>query len=232
VIDANGTPAPSTLLPMDVTAPRTAPRRRTQVERRNESEEALLDAAADLVAELGVERASLARIGSHAGASRGLPNHHFGSKDALLARLAQRAQNKIDEAMQAAVTESGRSIEDVSALDLVRSAVDTYLARFEKPTSHDRALIVMWGATFPAEASVEGMLDADRRSRDGWSGMIEDGQRDGSIRTDIDPRATAVLLQALMRGLAASLLVDEHLTAAKTQARETCQAWITAALAP
>lgn len=210
----------------------TVPRRRTQVERRSESEEALLDAAADLVAELGVERASLARIGSHAGTSRGLPNHHFGSKDALLARLAQRAQNKIDEAMQAAVAQSGRRVEDVPALDLIRSSVDTYLARFENPTSHDRALIVMWGATFPVEASVEGMLDADRRSRDGWSGMIENGQRDGSIRTGIDPQATAVLLQALLRGLAASLLVDTHLTREDTgEARKTCQDWLTATLA-
>src|SRR5262245_31645311 len=76
--------------------------RRTQVERRHESEEALLDAAADLVAERGVERASLASIGTRAGASRGLPNHHFGSKDALVARLARRAQNRIDDAMVAA----------------------------------------------------------------------------------------------------------------------------------
>ncbi|MBL7499557.1 TetR/AcrR family transcriptional regulator [Frankia sp. CNm7] len=204
--------------------------RRTQVERRHESEEALLDAAADLVAERGVERASLASIGTRAGASRGLPNHHFGSKDALVARLARRAQNKIDDAMVAAATRGGRRVEDIPGLERLQTAVDTYLTRFEDPTNDDRALIVMWGATFPTEASVEGMLDADRRSRDGWTGLIEQGQQDGSIRADVDPPTGAILLQSLLRGLAASLLVDGHLTD-KRQVREASQEWILAFLA-
>ena len=72
-----------------------APVRRTQAERRGESEEALLDAAANLIAERGVERASLASIGERAGTSRGLPTHHFGSKDALVARLASRVQDHV-----------------------------------------------------------------------------------------------------------------------------------------
>lgn len=208
-----------------------APRRRTQVERRNESEEALLDAAAELVAERGVEGASLARIGQRAGASRGLPTHHFGSKDALVARLARRAQNQIDDAAWAAVERGGRRVEDLPGLDLVRATVDTYLRRFEDPGSDDRALIVMWGATFPAEASVEGMLEADRRSHEGWAGLIEQGQRDGSIRTDLDPRTGAVLLQGLVRGVAANFLTDPRLTG-ESQVRQACLAWITSALAP
>ncbi|MFC5747946.1 TetR/AcrR family transcriptional regulator [Actinomadura rugatobispora] len=204
-----------------------APQRRTQVERRNDSEEALLEAAADLVAERGIERASLAGISDRAGASRGLASHHFGSKDALMARLAQRAQNTINDAMTAAVTRSGRLVGDIPGLELLRSTVDTYLERFENPTSEDRALIVMWGATFPAEASPKGMLDADQRSHDGWTAMIEQGQRDGSVRTDIDPSIGAILLQALIRGLAASLL--DSPPAGKGQVREACQAWITSA---
>ena len=51
--------------------------RSTQAERRSRSEEALLDAAAELIAERGVERASLAAIGARAGVSRGLAKHAF-----------------------------------------------------------------------------------------------------------------------------------------------------------
>jgi AcrR family transcriptional regulator len=207
-----------------------ARQRRTQAERRSDSEEALLEAAADLVAERGIERASLAVISDRAGASRGLASHHFGSKDALMARLAQRAQNTINDAMTAAVARGGRPVEDIPGLELLRSTVDIYLERFENPTSEDRALIVMWGATFPSEASPKGMLDADQRSHDGWTAMIEHGQRDGSVRTDIDPSTGAVLLQALLRGLAASLL-DSHPTD-KGQVRAACQAWITSAFTP
>jgi AcrR family transcriptional regulator len=206
-----------------------APRRRTQVERRNESEEALLDAAADLVAERGVERASLASIGERAGTSRGLPTHHFGSKDALVARLASRAQNTIDDSAWAALERRVRNVEEAHGLDLVRTTVDAFLERFEHPSSGDRALIVMWGATFPAEASVEGMINADRRSLEGWAGLIETGQRDGSIRPDLDAQTVAVLLQGLIRGVAATLLTDASLTEMH-RVRDTCQAWVTSAL--
>ena len=75
-------------------ANRTA-RAQTQAERRQKSEQALLDAAAALIAERGVEQTSLARIGESAGTSRGLPTHHFGSKDALVARLARRSQDRV-----------------------------------------------------------------------------------------------------------------------------------------
>ncbi|MCM3882159.1 TetR/AcrR family transcriptional regulator [Frankia sp. R82] len=208
-----------------------APRRRTQLERRTESEEALLDAAADLVAERGVDGASLARIGTRAGASRGLPTHHFGSKDGLVARLAQRAQDRIDEQNHANAARDGRHPGNSCGLDLLLLSVDTYLTRFEDPSSDDRALIVMWGATFPTEASVAGMIDADRRSREGWADLIERGQRDGSIRTDLDARTAAVLLQGFIRGLAANLLTDIHLLE-RGQGRRAGRAWIASALAP
>jgi AcrR family transcriptional regulator len=69
--------------------------RRTQVERRLESERALLGAAAEVIAERGITGASLTVIGERAGTSRGLPTHHFGSKDALVARVAARAQDHV-----------------------------------------------------------------------------------------------------------------------------------------
>ena len=207
----------------------TTPQRRTQVQRKTESEDALLEAAAQLVAERGVDGASLARIGERAGTSRGLPTHHFGSKDVLVARLARLAQNQIDDAARAAVEARGGDAACISGLDLVRSTVDVYLQRFEHPTSGDRALIVMWGATFPAEASVEGMAEADRRSYDGWAELIREGQRDGSINKDVDARSSAVLLHGLIRGVAAIVLTDPDPTDL-IGLRGACQMWITSAL--
>jgi AcrR family transcriptional regulator len=209
-----------------------APQRRSQAERRSESEEALLNAAAALIAERGVERASLASIGESAGASRGLPTHHFGSKDGLVARLAERVQDHVATAVRDALeTRTHRRPEDVSALDLLRTTVDTYLEMFEDPTAEERALIVMWGATFPSSGSVDGMLEADRRSYDGWAELIRYGQHDGSIRADVDPTAAAVALFGLMRGVAALLLTDSDITDMRN-VRATCDAWIVAAFAP
>src|SRR5262245_59087571 len=177
--------------------------RRTQAQRRSRSEAALLDAAAELIAERGVEGTSLASIGERAGVSRGLPTHHFGSKDALVARLARRAQNGIRRATQRSLDQARRSIDEISALDLLRLTVDTYLDLLSQPGSDQRALIVMWGSTFPSGASVEGMVDADRASYDGWAELIARGQDEGSIRAEIDPKAVAVVLLGLLRGVAA-----------------------------
>jgi AcrR family transcriptional regulator len=207
------------------------PVRRTQAQRRSESEEALLDAAAALVAERGIERASLASIGERAGSSRGLPTHHFGSKDALVARLASRAQDRVTSATYDAFEQRQLSRDDAPAIEVVRITVDAYLDLFEQPSAEARALIVMWGATFPSEAAVEGMLDAQESAYTGWADTIREGQRDGSIREDVNPNSAAVVLLGLMRGVAALLLTDaERIDMADV--RSTCDDWITRALAP
>ena len=65
-----------------------APTRRTQEQRREASEQRMLEAALALVAEKGTFRVTLAEIGERAGYSRGLPAARFGNKAKLLAALA------------------------------------------------------------------------------------------------------------------------------------------------
>src|SRR5258708_38320764 len=67
--------------------------RRTQQQRRDQAEAAFLTAAAELVVEDGVHSLTLARVGERAGYSRGLVTHYFGSKQALLHRLAHATQS-------------------------------------------------------------------------------------------------------------------------------------------
>lgn len=217
----------------------TAPRR-TQAERRSESEDALLAAAAELVAERGLAGASLANIGERAGTSRGLPTHHFGSKDALVERLAMRAQDRIQEALEEATAAGAaagaagaaageaRSGEPVALVAICRM-VDVYLERFEDPTPEERALLVLWGSTFPSSASVAIMHEADRRSYEGIADLVADGHRDGSIRADLDPEATAVVILGTMRGTAA-LLITHRETADVRRVREDCRRIVARAL--
>lgn len=53
----------------------------------------MLNAAAELVIDEGVRSLTLARVGERAGYSRGLATHYFGSKQALLQRLAHATQS-------------------------------------------------------------------------------------------------------------------------------------------
>ena len=189
----------------------------------------MLDAAADLIAERGVEGASLAAIGERAGVSRGLPTHYFGAKDVLVARLAERAQTGIARAMLARLEAQSRKVEELSGLDMVRMTVDSYLELFEDPSPDERALLVMWGSTFPSYALVHGMVDAERRSYDGLSEVIADGQRDGSIRPGVDPTSSAVVVLGMMRGVAALLLTDAALVD-MTSVRKACDDWVLGSL--
>lgn len=204
--------------------------RRSQEQRRGASEDALLDAASQVIAEWGTDRASLASIGRRAGASRGLASHHFGSKEALLAQVAERAQRRSTAAVRAAVAGVDGEGEDLSALELLRTVVDTYLARLEEPSPESRALIVMWGATFPSETGVETMASADQRAYAGIEAEIRRGQEDGSIRTDVDPAGMATVLLGLMRGVGALLLTKPQ-GADVSSVRASCDTWMTSALA-
>ncbi len=205
--------------------------RRTQAERRQTSERALLGAAAEVIAERGIGGASFAAIGDRAGTSRGLANHRFGSKDALVARVAADAQERVLEAMaDATLTEAGPGRDPMSGLQLIRVWVNTYLELFEHPTPDLRALIVVWGAIFPSESSLDGILEADRRSYAGWTTNIREGQRDGSIRDDVDPSASAVVLHGLLRGVAALMLTEAQHTD-MTKVRDSVDSWLEGALA-
>jgi AcrR family transcriptional regulator len=205
--------------------------RRSQAERRSQSEEALLTAAAQMVSERGVQGATLANIGGRAGVSRGLPTHHFGSKDALVAQLAERAQNKIEHTMVETLRQHAEVHGNLPVLEQILVEVDAYLELFVNPEPDVRALLVMWGSTFPSNASVDGLGEAERRSYVGLSGQITSGQEEGSIRSDVDPMTSAVLLHGLMRGVAALFLSDAGL-AEMDGVRRTCHEWVASALAP
>jgi hypothetical protein len=119
----------------------------------------------------------------------------------------------------------------LSAFDEILVGVDAYLQLFEDPGPDQRALLVMWGSTFPSDASVDGMVDAERRSYEGLSQVIAAGQDEGSVRSDLDPMAGAVLLHGLMRGVAA-LFISDRGPADMQTVRRTCHEWIASALAP
>ncbi|MEM1402928.1 MAG: helix-turn-helix domain-containing protein [Pseudomonadota bacterium] len=173
--------------------------RRTQEERRNEAENALLDAAAQLITEKGIHGASLSEIGRLAGYSRGLVNHHFGTKDALLSRLIERSMRRYQRGIAREKGENGLE----TLLARARWYVDAYLQR----TIEHPALLVMWGTALASDTDGTPVAAADSVAR----GLMEDalklGQTDGSISTDIDLEASAYVLVGMLRGIAAMNMI-------------------------
>ena len=178
-------------------------RRRTQAERREQGKRALLKSAAELFAEQGVSQTSLMQIGARAGYSRGLVNHHFGSKDELIDQLARYAQENFWAAFDTISVETG--------YDGVMATFETFYGQIVPPTSFGRAYMVMWGGALPMKSAKTVVVETDNRSRALLVDWIRTGHADGTIPLDVDAEATAVTLLAMLRGLAAQLQISPEL---------------------
>ena len=81
--------------------------RRTQLERRNETQGAILSAAIDLLAEHGYARFSASRVAAQAGVSRGAQEHYFPKKNDLIAAATRYAMREaVEHAQSLARTDS------------------------------------------------------------------------------------------------------------------------------
>ena len=205
---------------------------RTQAERRSDAEAALLRAAAELVAERGTERASLRSIGARAGTSRAMPAYHFGSKDALIARLAERGQELTLAATMNGIDGVADGTDPPDALRELQLLIQTYLRLLaESAAPEERAVVVMWGATFPSESPVPAMVESDRRTHDLLTHLIRQGQAAGSMRADLPPDAVAVMVMGMARGVAAFGLTLPG-AAQQDAVHQACRDAIVGALAP
>src|SRR4051794_15602712 len=114
------------------------PTRRTQAERSAASEEALLRAAAELITERGLDGASLRSIGARAGTSRAMPSYHFGSKDELIAQLAQRGHELTIGATIEALQRASRNAEELTKLDTLQVIIETFLDVVAAPATPEQ----------------------------------------------------------------------------------------------
>ncbi|WP_329523554.1 TetR family transcriptional regulator [Streptomyces jietaisiensis] len=175
----------------------TAPAR-TQKQRREEAEAALLDAAAELVAEQGMRALTLARVGERAGYSRGLVTHYFGSKQALVERLARAAQSGFVPGLA----------DLPPGPDRLLRLIDGYLAqqtKHERPLN--RAFLLLWmeAATSPDLARL--FADRTEAFRTDLREDLTAGIAEGTIRPDVPVEETTAAIVAQLRGIAIQLLV-------------------------
>jgi AcrR family transcriptional regulator len=166
-------------------------RRRTQSERRAETERRLLDAAMRLVGAGGVRAVTLASVGAEAGYSRGIVSHHFGSRQALMDAVARDVQRRF-----APHHLSGTGLERVLGL------VDVYLADLAARDLDARVFLVLWTEAIASDEELRPVFaERDAAFRQGWEDAIRAGVADGSIGDGVDPEAAAVALAALTRGV-------------------------------
>ncbi len=174
--------------------------RRTQQERRDQAEAALLGAAAELVVEQGVRSLTLARVGQRAGYSRGIVTHHFGGKQALVERLARATQ-----------TGFVPGLDDVPAgLDRLLRLVDGYLGALAHLGVFNQAFLLLWAeaATQPDLAPI--FRERDDAFRADLRDDVEAGIEAGVIDPGLKPDDVAIAIVGQLRGIALQRLLDPH----------------------
>ena len=172
--------------------------RRTQAQRREQAEAALLTAAAELVVEGGVRSVTLAAVGERAGYSRGIVTHHFGSKQALLDTLAR-------------TTQSGfvPGVADVPpGLERLLFLIDGYVGALGGSGVMSRAFLLLWAEAATAREFAVTFRERDAQFRSDLRADIEVGIADGPTRAGHDPHDVTVAILGQLRGIGFQALLD------------------------
>ncbi len=164
--------------------------RRTQQQRRAETERRVLDAAVELIAQRGSRAVTLAEVGQAAGYSRGIVHAHFGSREQLLAAVVREAQRfDVPEV-------------DGSGLERLAALVRAYLANVGPRRPAIGAFLLMWAESLASDPVLGPLFaERDRSFRADLAAVVREGIADGSVRADVDPDAVAVLLLGALRGI-------------------------------
>jgi AcrR family transcriptional regulator len=176
--------------------------RRSQSERRQESEARLLAAAAQVVAEAGVAAATFEAIGRQAGYSRGLATQRFGSKQGLIEALVDSLHQGFEDGLAAA------RIDDLPGLEALLAVVDLYLTQLELAAEGQAYFVLMAGAVADRSSLTAVFAEEHQRIEARLQGMIARGQAEGGVRPDLDPRAAALTVGSLLLGVSLQSLID------------------------
>ena len=174
--------------------------RRTQVERRDEAERRMLEAGARLVAERGLDRLTLAEVGTAAGYSRGLPAHHFGSKEKFRAALFRFVVDEYKSRIEVYNREPGLAalIEMLSTFLVLATQDSIYLCATQ---------IVLSDELVKSEISSE-IQSLRQEQVEGIESQIRQGIKKGEIRHNVDPRSASIVLIASACGVLNLALAD------------------------
>ncbi|MFY8142432.1 MAG: TetR/AcrR family transcriptional regulator [Caulobacter sp.] len=178
------------------------PARRTQTDRRQQSEAELLRAAAELIAEQGVAAATFENIGARAGYSRGLATQRFGSKhgliEALIARLQARLQAQMDD----------RRLDQTNGLEAVLGFVDAFLTTLSQDGELRAYFVMMAGAVGDMSDLRAPFAVAHKAAEERLEALVLRGQAEGVIRPTLDADAAALMVGSLLLGVSTQLLID------------------------
>jgi len=178
------------------------PRRRTQAERRDQSERGLVEASIAVVSEEGVSAATFEAIGRRGGYSRGLVGQRFGSKLGLIEAVIAYLHDERE------TYASPKRIDDLAGLDALLAYVDLYTQRLSHMGEVQAYFRLLCWAVADISAFRSAFAAEHDRVRERLESWIVRGQAAGQIRPDLDPTAAALMVGSQLLGLSIQKLID------------------------
>lgn len=170
----------------------------------------ILEQATIVLNEDGFDRFNVQRVLDAADVSRGTLYYHFGDVDTLIeTALVETFRQEVDLYINRVNELAHRSPDSTTFRTELRSllqAFSTVPASVRLRRTHAVALAATRPSLAAAIASVQNSLT------DGWATIIQELQRRGFIRAELDPRTTAVMVQAIALGRIVDDAADDHLT--------------------
>ena len=176
--------------------------RRTQAERREDSERGLVRAAISVTAEQGVSAATFEAIGQRGGYSRSLVTRRFGSKQGLIDAVI----NYLHDRRRVLAAEHG--LDQMSGLDALLADTDLYLRSLSEKGELKAYFMMLSFAVADASSLRTAFAAAHEQVRARLRDYVQRGQAEGCVRSDLDADAAALMVGSLQLGLSMQLLVD------------------------
>ncbi|MEO0032777.1 MAG: hypothetical protein RIS94_2535 [Pseudomonadota bacterium] len=193
-------------------------RRRTQSERRAESERSLLVAAAEVLVEQGYNALTFDRVSERAGYSRGLVTLRFGSKDGLVEAVIAWLSARLDKAWRARL-ETARTGK-ARLLDYM----DVFLGGVEQDPIGAAYYVLLSAALANLLPQRRFFLQQHEAVRQRLAACIREGIADGTIAPGVDPDVAATVLGCFELGAAVQHQLDPAMDLATLRAFVRCAA--------
>jgi AcrR family transcriptional regulator len=162
----------------------------------DDARERLIKAAGVLFAERGYADSSVAAIGEAANASRGLVNHHFGSKENLLWAVIEDHIREWEQEVVAPAIAGKRGLDALHAM---------IFAHLQLAHERPEALLLLYRLMGEALDPRKGLADQFNEMHHRWRAQgkhwWDEGVEDGQIDRSIDQDANASLIIGGVRGI-------------------------------
>ncbi|MEC9345295.1 MAG: TetR/AcrR family transcriptional regulator [Pseudomonadota bacterium] len=176
--------------------------RRTQAERRAQSDREMMRAATRLIATYGASGVSMALIGTEAGYSRGLPAERYGSKTRLLEAVVDATDGWFQRRLEA-------RLQGKRGLTALRERVRAHIE-----TVRDQVMptIALYQLIIESVASVPDIrpriVELNRSYWTAIAGDLEQAIADGEVDPDLDTRRRATQITGAMHGYSVQFLIE------------------------